>query len=46
MDKIVQEVWDTIPKKESKKPIAIFMMGLPASGKSTSIVKVAEIYKN
>jgi predicted kinase len=45
MDKIVEEVWDTIPKKESKKPIAIFMMGLPASGKSTSIVKVAEMYK-
>lgn len=45
MDKIVEEVWDTIPKKESKKPIAIFMMGLPASGKSTSIVKVAEMFK-
>ena len=45
MDKIVEEVWDTIPKKESRKPTAIFMMGLPASGKSTSIVKVAEMYK-
>ena len=39
----MERIWGTIPKKESRKPIAIFMMGLPASGKSTSIVKVSEL---
>jgi len=45
MDYIVERIWDNIPKKVSKKPIAIFMMGLPASGKSTSIIKVSELLK-